>query len=164
MTDTMDIGALVITIEEEGQGLTELAGLLDAQAELLVSGQHSTMLDNLSYQEKILRRLGKLEEQRLRLLEEMVAHGHLDSPPARLDELSRRLPEPERSQVAALARRMGEQARHIRRLERRNRELIESGRRTLDGFLKLLVAPRDTNTYGQRQSVDAEPRFFSGAA
>ena len=100
----------------------------------------------------------------MRLLEELGADGRLAAPPTRLDELARALPEPERSQVAELSTVIGNRARDVRRLERRNRVLIESGRRSLEGFLKLLVAPREQLTYGSNGPDLSEPRFFSSAA
>ena len=165
MNGKVDLGALVITIEEEAAVLEELAETLGTQTGLLIDGARRPLIDNLSFQEKILRRLGKLEEQRLRLLEELVAAGRLAAPPVRLRELAAALPAPERAAVERLAGVLAERARDIRRLERRNRTLIEAGRRCIDGFLRLLIAPREPSTYGPApDGAASEPRFFSRAA
>jgi flagellar biosynthesis/type III secretory pathway chaperone len=164
MLAQVDLGALVITVEEEDQGLSELQELVRLQTDLLVAGAHRDLLENLGRQEKILRRLGKLEEQRLRLLEELVSTGQLADPPARLGELAERLPAAVADRVRALARTIADRAADIQQRERRNQRLLEAGRRCLDGFLGLILSTPEPITYGDGEHGAAEPRVFSGQA
>jgi flagellar biosynthesis/type III secretory pathway chaperone len=164
VSSSTDIDSLVINIEEEDCGLAELETLLASESELLTAGSQAPLLDNLSLQERTLRRLGKLAEQRLRLVEELLRCGALPAAPAKLGELALLLPRPQSDSVLNLSRSVAAHAESIRRIGRRNRRLIEAGRRCLDGIVELLVRPRERVTYAPEDAVPAEARFFSSEA
>lgn len=154
MDDSLNLGALLITVEEEATTLGELAGLLRDERAHLIQNENAALLENLSNQEKTLRRIGKLEEQRLKLVESM--DGTPCSPS--LTQIPSVLRGEPADRLRGLASELKQQAADIQRLTSRNRRLIESGLGCVQGFLGLALDPEPTG-YGQGRERSAEPRL-----
>ena len=162
--ERLDLGALLITIEEEADTLDELTALLTEEAERLRSSRGAPLLENLSCQEKILRRIGKLEEQRLKLVESLSEAGL--PPAAALTEMAASFDGERRARVLAVVKRIADRGAEIRRLARRNRRLIEAGLKGIDGFLRLILAPEAAagGAYGPPGRGEAAPRLVERRA
>jgi flagellar biosynthesis/type III secretory pathway chaperone len=156
MDDSLNLGALLITVEEQADTLGELAELLKEERDHLIRNESNSLLENLSSQEKTLRRIGKLEEQRLKLVESLGGTGLPASPS--LTRLAEALEGEHREKLLSLAARIGSCAADVRRLTRRNRRLIESGIKCVQGFLDLIFAPEPAG-YGQDGAERSEPRL-----
>jgi hypothetical protein len=154
MDDSLNLGALLITVEEEAATLGELAELLRDERAHLIQNENGALLENLSNQEKTLRRIGKLEEQRLKLVESMDG---LPCSPS-LTQIASVLRGEPGDRLRGLASELRRQAADIKRLTRRNRRLIESGLGCVQDFLGLVLRPEPTG-YGQGRERSAEPRL-----